>query len=286
MSVRKVLLGLLALMLIGGSALTITYFRLTAPVNVARTPPRAATLPPSEEAPEDVAATATSPTAASEATPSFAASATVVASPPALRATGTTAASPTAEPTVVARAAARITLYRIDPEQSSATYSVQETFLEDARVTTAEGTTNAVAGEVRVNAGDFGRSQVGEIVVDISQLESDEPRRDNAIRRRWLESAKYPEATFANAVISGGPNSVTPGQPFMFQMTGNMTIREATRKHTWNVTATIEDNVLRGEATTKLRMSDYGVDPPNIGGFVAVEDELTLTLNIVAQAVR
>lgn len=279
---KKVLLGVLALVLVLVAVLTVTYFRLTAPVEVARTPPRAATLPPSDE----IIGTVASPTAADDNPQTSTPAATLPASPTATGSTGSTAGGPTLVPATAETAEGQVTLYRIDPQQSSATYQVQETFLEDARVGTAEGSTNAVAGEVRVNMEEFRSSQLGEIVVDISQLESDEPRRDNAIRRRWLESATYPEATFGNAVISGGPESVTPGQPFTFQMTGDMTIRDETREQTWNVRATVDGNVLRGEARTELRMSEYGVDPPSIGGFVAVEDELTLTLNFVAEPVR
>lgn len=295
---KKALFGLLVLALIAGAAAAVVYFRLTAPVEVATTPPVAATLPPETDQ-DSVPATPTSavvvPTTSPTQEETTLAQVTATSIPSTSQPTSastsvaTTAPQTAAVPTPTTRptaVAAGPTVYRIDPERSSATYRVQETFLEDARVTTAEGTTNAVAGEVRLNPSNVARSRVGEIVVDISQLESDEPRRDNAIRRQWLESARYPRATFANAVISSAPDSIAEGEPFTFEMTGDMTIKEATRKQTWDVTATVEDDLLRGTATTQLQMSQYGVDPPNIGGFVAVEDDVELTLEFVAEAVR
>jgi polyisoprenoid-binding protein YceI len=69
-------------------------------------------------------------------------------------------------------------------------------------------------------------------------------------------------------------------------MTGDMTIREMTRKQTWDVTATLDGDTLRGTAKTDIKMTQYGVDPPDIAGFVRVEDDVVLTLDFVATTAR
>ena len=55
------------------------------------------------------------------------------------------------------------------------------------------------------------QSQIGELVIDISQFTSDESRRDNFIRRQGLESATYPQASFKTTSITGLPDKVAVG---------------------------------------------------------------------------
>ena len=51
------------------------------------------------------------------------------------------------------------------------------------------------------------------------------------------------------------------------------------------MTATLSGDTLQGKTSTGIKMSQYGVDPPNIPGFVRVEDEVALTLEFVATAI-
>lgn len=175
-------------------------------------------------------------------------------------------------------------LYRIDPARSKASYSVEETFFSARGLVTAVGTTGAVAGDILVDRSNLALSRISEIVVDISQLRTDEPARDNAIRRKWLESARYPLATFKNSTFSHLPTTWAEGQPFTFRLTGDMTVREQTRRVTWSVQATLAGDELRANATTRLKMSDFGIDPPSLSD-LKVEDEIALSLELVAAAV-
>lgn len=274
---RRILLALTGLIVLGVLGAVIYTLRLTADVEVATTPPSVATLAPEPEPSTPRASTESSPDSA----PTTRVAATAAAPTGVTTPSDTTAAAgPTTRPARPAR------VYRIDPKRSRATYKVDETFLEDNRLESPVGTTRAVSGEIRVNPDKPEATRVGEIAVDISQLETDQPRRDNAIRRQWLESATYPIARFRNAKLSELPARVEDGKPFTFKMTGDMTIREMTRKQTWDVTATLDGDTLRGTAKTELKMTQYGVDPPNIAGFVRVEDDVALTLEFVATTGR
>lgn len=285
---RRIILAVAALGVVAALGATVYFFRLTAEVNVADTPPVAPTIdlgagdeepssaPSSLPTPTETSRPAgTTPTAPPEPT---VADSTGTAGTAAPESTGV----PADAPAVPTRAPARV--YRIVPERSRASYRVRETFLEDQTVAVAEGSTDAVAGEILVDRANPERSRFGQIVVDISQLESDEERRDNAIRRQWLESATYPRVTFENARLTGLPERVVDGEQFSFRMTGDMTLHGTTRQQAWDVTATLDGDTLRGEATTRIEMTRYGVEPPNIAGFVAVEDEVALTLEFVATA--
>jgi polyisoprenoid-binding protein YceI len=174
-------------------------------------------------------------------------------------------------------------VYRIDPTRSQASYSVDETFFDRRGLVTAVGTTNAVGGDLLLDRGNLGASTVGEIVVDISQLQSDEPSRDNAIRNEWLESARYPLATFKNASLRDVPNDWREGEPFRVKMAGDLTIRTTTRNVTWDVEMTLDGDELRGRATTQIRMTDFGFQPPSLR-LISVEDEVALAIDFVAVA--
>jgi polyisoprenoid-binding protein YceI len=174
-------------------------------------------------------------------------------------------------------------VYSIDAKQSVASYRVDETFFDFRGLVTVTGTTGAVAGDILVDSSNLANSQVGEIVVDISQLRTDDSNRDNAIRREWLQSALYPLAKFKNVQISNMPADVEDGKPFQFKMTGDLTVREATQRVTWDVMATLEGDTLSGKATTQIKMTQFGFQPPSLSA-LEVEDDVVLTLDFVAVA--
>jgi polyisoprenoid-binding protein YceI len=126
-------------------------------------------------------------------------------------------------------------------------------------------------------------SQVGEIQVDISQFQSDSPRRDNAIRDRFLESARFPIATFIPQDIQVLPESYQEGQPVNLKITGDLTVHEVTQPVTFDVTLQFEGDTLTGEATTTILMSDFQVGPISMAGILNTEDEVNLIFNFVAR---
>jgi polyisoprenoid-binding protein YceI len=173
--------------------------------------------------------------------------------------------------------------YVVVPEQSEARYRVAETFLRDNQFNVAVGRTRKVDGEILVNRRNPAASRVGPIVVDLSTMESDSPRRDNAIRERWLESARFPKATFVSTQLRGAPASYRDGQAVELQVVGDLTIREVTRRVTWQGTVRIGGGELRAQAATTIRMTDFGFDPPHILGIVRAENEAKLELDLVAR---
>jgi polyisoprenoid-binding protein YceI len=53
---------------------------------------------------------------------------------------------------------------------------------------------------------------------------------------------------------------------------------------TWDVKAMRQGNVMTALATLEMLYSDFNITPPNIAGFVSVEDDVTLQVQIVAEA--
>jgi polyisoprenoid-binding protein YceI len=201
--------------------------------------------------------------------------------------------APTAQPANAATAApapsgaaGSTRTFTIVPEQTEASYEVQEKFLNRELPNMALGKTNAVTGELQVSLDGKPSGKITKISVDLRTLTSDQSRRDNRIRTQWLESDKYPFAEFTSTDVQGTPDSYTEGQEVSFKLTGDMKIREVTKPVTFDVKGKLEGDTITGSATSKILMKDFGFDPPSIAGMLTVNDGVTLTINFTAKEAK
>ena len=209
-----------------------------------------------------------------------------------------TAAPAAAEPTVAAAteapaaAAGGARTFVIVPGESQAGYEVDEEFLAGAANALGVkpgkgktvGSTDQVSGQLTLDfSGATPQITSGEFQVDISTLKSNQDRRDNRIRNDWLESARFPVASFKATGIQNAPASYTEGQEVTFQLAGDLTIREVTQPAVFDVTATLNGDTITGKATTAFLMSQFGVDPPAMGNLFKVGDNTVVTLTLVAK---
>ena len=194
--------------------------------------------------------------------------------------------SPTISPVPPSSSVTECTvLYVIDQSKSNVNYGVGETFLnQNNRYNYAEGVTNIVSGDISVNFTEPSLSSVGDITVDISAFKSAKTRRDNAIRDRWLESAKFPIAIFSPTQLNGLPEKYIPGDTVDFEIDGSLSVRDAVRPASFSVTLTINDGEMLGQASTRLLMTDFGFDPPDISGILIAENEVDITFVFLARA--
>ncbi len=184
----------------------------------------------------------------------------------------------------VAAAPAGVQRFVILPTESQVVYRVNETFIfENNRLNVAIGTTNVVQGDVTIDRTNPRNSKIGTITVDISQFKSDSDRRDNAIRSRWLESRRFPIATFTPTSIQGLPDTYTDGHDLSLQVTGNLKVRDVTKPVTFAVTLKLDGLALAGTATTLIKMTDFGFDPPSIL-MLRAENDVRLELRFAARA--
>jgi len=185
---------------------------------------------------------------------------------------------PTTQPPVGAK------VFRIVPGESQLKYEVYETFINDNnRLNLAVGTTPQITGDVQLDPAAPANTTLGEITADISQFQSDSSRRDNALRDRFIESARYPNVTFAAQSIEGLPTTYQEGEELSLKISGDLTIRDVTRPVTFDATVKLEGDTLSGEAVTTILMSDFGFGPISIGGILNTEDEAKVTLTFVAR---
>jgi len=174
-------------------------------------------------------------------------------------------------------------VFGILPEDSEASYDIQEKLAFLPLPSRAVGRTKAIEGQFTLTMGAAPRVEDAQFSVDLRTLTSDQNRRDQLIRTRWLESNTYPMAEFRATRVEPLPAGYVEGQEVPLRITGNMTIRTTTLELTFDTRASMQGNTIRGTATTFLLMRDFGFEPPNIANAVLVEDGVNLTVNFTAQ---
>lgn len=187
------------------------------------------------------------------------------------------------------------TVFTIDPERSVASYSAVEEFFGESGLVVGRNTNeglNTAVGETRGLTGSLmldmtaGQPALtgGAFTADLLQLKSVQPHRDQTIKRYWLESNKFPTATFEITQVPTLPPGYIEGTSAVFPLTGLLTVREIEKEVTFHVTATLEDGVLEALATTELMFADFGIDPPNMANVLSVEPSFSIIVSITAVA--
>jgi polyisoprenoid-binding protein YceI len=174
--------------------------------------------------------------------------------------------------------------FNIVSGESTVSYEVGETFFnQNNRFNVAIGTTNQLSGKISLDPANPQNASISAIEVDISQFQSDSNRRDNTIRDRFLESGRFPIATFVPTQIEGLPESYTEGQPLNLKVSGDLTVHEVTKPATFDVQVTLANNELRGTATTTILMSEFGIGPIEIAGMLGTEDQVKIQMEFAAR---
>lgn len=193
----------------------------------------------------------------------------------------------TPEPSATATEESARTLFRIVPEDSEVRFLLDED-LRGQRVTVI-GSTNQVAGDIIVDFDSPANSQVGTIRINARTLATDNEFRNRALRSQILQSAQaeYEFVEFKPAALENMPVSVDIGEPFSFQLIGDLTIRSITHLVTFDVTVTpVSETQLEGSAKAVVTRADYELTIPSVPGVANVEEEVELEIDFTAQAVE
>ncbi|RLT32343.1 MAG: YceI family protein [Chloroflexi bacterium] len=202
-----------------------------------------------------------------------------------------------AEPTTAAvasvpvSAVAGMRTFAVVPGESTASYLVDEEFFAAALTkynilagkSVTVGSTQEVAGSLALELGADQPLGPNRFTVDLPSLTSDQSLRDGWIRDNALESNKFPEAVFVATSISGAPESYTDGTEVSFQLVGDLTVRSISLPATFDVTATLNGDTITGVAEAKVKMSDFGVTPPNFANTLMVADLFTIRIELTAK---
>jgi polyisoprenoid-binding protein YceI len=181
--------------------------------------------------------------------------------------------------------ASDVLAYHVIPERSEAAYFAGETLASVGLPSTAKGATTDIEGTFYLTADRLALApgMTSTFTVQLANLTSDQNRRDNRVREA-LAVTTFPEATFTVASVSGYDPAIAEGEEQSLTLTGTLDLHGVQREVTWDVKAKRDGDVMTALATLSFLYADFDITPPSIGGFVSVEDDVTLQVMIVAQA--
>ena len=142
----------------------------------------------------------------------------------------------------------------------------------------AVGRTKAVTGTMEV-AGDT--VEQARIEANLTQLTSDESRRDNAIRQRGLESEQFPTATLELAEPVKLDATPAEGEDVRGQGKGRLTVHGVTREVDLDLRGRWTGETIQVAGQLPVKMSDFQIEPPRFGPVVSIEDGLNIEINLV-----
>jgi len=173
--------------------------------------------------------------------------------------------------------AAATSTWQIDPQHSSAQFSVRH-----LGISTVRGAFSKVTGTIVLDETDIAKSTVN-VTIDVSTVDTREPNRDNDLRSdKFFDVAHYPSMTFKSKKVE----QVAPGK---LKVTGDLTIRGTTKEVILDVdgpTAPVKDpgghQRAAVNATTKINRQDFGVkwNATMDNGGVVVGDEVPITIDV------
>jgi len=167
--------------------------------------------------------------------------------------------------------------WKIDPQHSSAQFSVRH-----MAISTVRGAFSKVSGTILLDDNDITKSTV-DVTIDASTVDTREPDRDKDLRSdKFFDVAHYPSITFKSKRVQ----QVATGK---LKVTGDLTIHGTTKEVVLDVegpTAPVKDpwgNVrAAATATTKVNRQDFGVkwNATLDNGGVVVGDDVNITIDV------
>jgi polyisoprenoid-binding protein YceI len=170
----------------------------------------------------------------------------------------------------------------LTPDQSKATFRVQEQLARLKVPSEAVGSTGKVTGQIVVTMDGSVVSDESRVTVDMTDLRTDDQLRDGLIKRTTLETQRYGTAEFVPTAAHGLPSPIPESGEYTFQLTGLTTIHGVQRELTWDVTAKRQGSALNATASTQFHFGDFGMEPPRAPVVLAVTDNIRLEIQIVA----
>ncbi len=162
-------------------------------------------------------------------------------------------------------------------EETFVGYRVREEFAQFSSPVDAVGRTSAVTGSLTLSEETL---EAASFEADLTKLTSDDRRRDQRMSSSGLQTAEFPTASFALSEPVALPEQPQPGAVVNLEAAGELTLHGQTQPITFPLEGRWSGETLEVVGQQKIAMADYGITPPNIAGFVTVEDTGTLELRL------
>jgi hypothetical protein len=166
----------------------------------------------------------------------------------------------------------------LTPGASEARYIMSLSFLGQAPKPAA-CVTSLVTGEIVMNADGSVVPEMSRISVDQRGLKCQSPLND-ARAQNLLQTAQFPMAEFS-AKSAPGLSAPLPVGDAAFQLVGDQTVRGQSQPTTYETTANLTPDALTGKARATLKMTSFGITPPNLG-IAQVSDDMLVEIDLRA----
>ncbi len=156
----------------------------------------------------------------------------------------------------------------------------QINFTLGAVLHTVHGTFKLKRGIVRFDPATGHAS--GLVVVDATSGDSESSARDHKMHNDVLESASYPEITFAPQQVQG---QVLPQGDFNIQVLGSLTLHGVSHPMTLAIQAHLAEGHLVGDAQFSIPYQNWGLKNPSTL-FLRVSDTVDISIHAAGQINR
>jgi polyisoprenoid-binding protein YceI len=135
--------------------------------------------------------------------------------------------------------------------------------------TTAVGRTPAVTGTMTVDENEVTDVRVE---VDMTQLQSDQSRRDQAIKTSGLETEEFPTGAFELTEPLELPDGVESGEQAQAVATGELTLHGVTQEVTIDLSAQLRGDQAVIVGSSPVALSDFDIEPPTNAAVLSVSE--------------
>ena len=151
--------------------------------------------------------------------------------------------------------------------------------LEDT-IEDIDADTKKISGTIEGDPANLAAATVT-LTVDTASIDSGMKLRDDDMRETYLETKKYPTATFKSTGVTGAA-SIAPGQSADLKVAGDLTLHGVTHRIVVPVHLTLE-SPQRAHLTSKftIRMTDYNVTVPQ-KLVLSVANEVDVKFDLIA----
>jgi polyisoprenoid-binding protein YceI len=164
----------------------------------------------------------------------------------------------------------------IAPAGNEARYRVNEVLMGATLPNDAVGVTKSITGTILAYADGRIVKDSSKIVIRLDSLKSDKDRRDGFLRRRTLETEKYPTVELIPTQIRGFNGKLPASGAVTFQLLGDLVLKGVAHPTVWNITARAEGQDVAGSATTAFTFKDVGLEQPKVPVVLSVADTIRL----------
>lgn len=198
---------------------------------------------------------------------------------------GTGQPSQEVEAVAVTPADPEMIAFDVDLAQSEARFLIDEVLRGE--LNTVVGTTSQIDGSFAISLAPAA-VEVGEFVINVRTIQTDDAVRDRVIRTLILESAQdeFEFARFVPTTVQGVPSALAVGEQVPLSLQGDLTVRDVTTQTTFEMVLRVDSlEQLSGTATSTITWDELDITIPYVGGnsiVASVADELSLELDFVA----